>query len=291
MGSGIISFGLVSIPIKVYSSNKASENISFNLLHGKCGGRMKQQYVCLQDDEIVERAEMIKGYEFAKGQYVTFSEEELKALEEKTTQAIEITEFVPATSVDPIYFDKTYFLGPDKHGDKPYGLLAQAMRETGRWALARYAVRGKLYVVLLRPFENGLVMQQLYYGNQLRAFSDLSIPEVTIKEQELQLAVMLADQVSTDAFNAESYTDEGRNRLQEMIQQKIEGQEVSLAPTHEKGGEVIDLMAALKASLGQMKPRGEQSAPQTTERKPARRAAVSSTEEPAAARRPRRATK
>lgn len=271
-GSGTISFGLVTIPVKVYTANKTGESVSFNMLHDKCHSRLKQQYICPVDGEIVERSQMVKGYQYAKDQYVLFSEEELKALERKSTQQIEIVEFVPDDAVDPIYFDKVYYLGPDKHGERPYALLSAALEETGRWALARYATRGKQYVVAIRPYQEGLLMQQLRYANEVRKFSELGIDtDFEIKQQELDLAISLADQVSTDEFQPENYTDEETARIREVIEQKIQGEEVSLAP-EESTGEVIDLMEALKRSLDAS---GATTAPKsksTKKRMPAKRA-------------------
>lgn len=276
-GSGTISFGLVTIPVKVYTANKSGESISFNLLHDKCHSRLKQQYVCPVDGEIVERSQMVKGYQYAKDQYVLFSEEELKALERKSTQQIEIVEFVPGDTVDPIYFDKVYYLGPDKHGERPYALLSAALEETERWALARYSTRGKQYVVAIRPYQDGLLMQQLRYANEVRKFSELGIEnDVEIKQQELDLAITLADQVSTDEFHPENYTDEETARIRDVIGQKIQGEEVSLAPDEPKG-EIIDLMEALKKSLdasgAREAPKSKSGAKGGAKRMPAKRAA------------------
>lgn len=276
IGTGTISFGLVTIPIKVYSANNPSERISFNLLHEKCKGRLKQQYVCPKDDEIVTRDEMVKGYEFSKGQYVLFSEDELKALEDKSTQTIEITEFVPSETVDPIYFDKAYYLGPDRHGARPYALLSRALTETGRWALARYSTRGKQYLVAIRPSGDGLVMQQLHYAKEVRPFSEIDIDtEAEIKPKELELAITLADQVTSERFEPESYNDEELARLRDVIQRKIEGEEVSLVAEEEPQAQVIDLMEALKRSLeGTTSGKGTRKAASTkSKRKPAKRAA------------------
>src|ERR1041385_476734 len=186
-----ISFGMVSIPVKLYSATESSRAISFNLLHKGCGSRLKQQYLCAKEEIPVAREDMVKGYEFAKDQYVMFTPEELKALEEAGTHSAEITEFVPLKSVDPVYFDKAYYLGPDKGGAKPYALLARALRETGRCALGRWAARGKQYIVLIRPVEDlveGLVMQQLLYAGEVRALRDIDIPKTEVKPQELKLA-------------------------------------------------------------------------------------------------------
>jgi DNA end-binding protein Ku len=167
----MVSFGLVTIPVKLYSTGETAVAFQLNMLHSKCGSRLKQQYVCPVDEVVVGKDEMVKGYEYAKGQYVLFTEDEIKALNREATNAIAITEFVPLEQVDPIYFEKSYYLGPDKGGERPYRLLAEAMRQTSRAALARYAARGKDYLVLLRPFEEGLIMQQLRYYDELRPFS------------------------------------------------------------------------------------------------------------------------
>src|SRR5215467_7741165 len=262
-----ISFGLVSIPVKLYSATEASRAISFNLLHKTCGSRLKQQYVCVKEEVVVPREETVKGYEFTKDQYVMFSPEELKALEETGTHSADITEFVPPSSVDPVYFDKAYYLGPDKGGAKPYALLARALRETGRCALGRWAARGKQYIVMIRPVEDlveGLVMQQLLYAGEVRALRDIDIPKTDVKPQELKLAQQLIEQQSSEKFDPSAYKDEVRERIEAAVQKKVEGQEITMTEQPEQGAQVIDLMEALRASL---------------EKKPAKKA---QTEKPAA---------
>jgi DNA end-binding protein Ku len=251
IGSGTISFGLVSIPVKLYSSSVASSEVHFNMLHSKCGSRLKQRYVCVRDNEEVSREDTVKGYEFAKDQYVTFTEEELKAVAEDSTKAIEITEFVPADKVDPLYFDKAYYLGADKGGDRAYTLLRQAMATTGRSALAKYAARGKQYLVLLRAVDGGIVMQQLHYADELRSLSDLDIATVDVKDAELKLAVQFIEQLASDEFRPEQYEDEVKLRLQKAIQKKVEGEEVVVGQPEQPRAQIIDLMEALKASLAQ----------------------------------------
>lgn len=250
IASGTISFGLVSIPIKLYSTSETAAGVSFNLLHAKCKTRLKQQYICPQDNnEIVPREDMVKGYEFSKGQYVTFTPEELEALEETASKSIEITEFVPAEKVDPVYVDKMYYVGPDKGGDRPYRLLAEAMRRTGRSALAKYAARGKQYLVLVTPRPDGLVLQQLHYADEVKPFSEVPIGEAEVKEAELKLAVQIVEQISTDAFRPEQYRDEVKDRILVQVQRKVEGQEITAAPAAAPQAQIIDLMEALKASL------------------------------------------
>jgi DNA end-binding protein Ku len=207
---------------------------------------------------------MVKGYEFSKEQYVTFTDEELKAMAEESQRAIEITEFVPATTVDPVYFDGAYYLGPDKGGEKAYRLLNEAMKATGRAALAKWAARGKQYLVLIRPVDKGLVMQQLLYRDEVRSIGDVPIEDAEVKEQELKLAVQLVEQIASDEFHPEHYEDEVRKRYHEAIQRKVEGQEITAAPEAPRA-QVIDLMEALKASLAA---KGAASPPPAEEEKP-----------------------
>jgi DNA end-binding protein Ku len=250
IASATVSFGLVSIPVKLYSSGESTTPLRFNMLHKKCGSRLKQQYICARDGEKVERSEIAKGYEFAKGQYVLFTPEELKALEAKATQTIEITEFLPTSKVDPIHFEKSYYLGPDKGGDRAYQLLAKALKKSGRSALAKYAARGKQYLVLIRPFENGLLLQQLKYHDEIRSFSEVPLGETQVKAPELELALQIVDQAVSDAFRPQQYNDDVRKSIEEAIQKKVEGQEITAEPAVEPKAQVIDLMEALKASLG-----------------------------------------
>ena len=231
-----VSFGLVSIPVKLYSATEPSRAISFNLLHKTCGSRLRQQYVCIKEDVVVPREEMAKGYEFAKDQYVMFTPEELKALEEVGTHTAEITEFVPITAIDPVYFDKAYYLAPDKGGAKPYALLVKALRETGRCAIGRWAARGKQYNVMIRPMEDGLVMQQLLYDAEVRSIKDIEIPKTDVKEGELKLAEQLIEQQATERFDPSAYKDEVRERIEAAVQKKIEGHEITLAEVPEPLG-------------------------------------------------------
>ena len=246
LASVTVTFGMVSIPVKLYTATQAQASVSFNLLHNKCGSRLKQQYVCIREGVIVERADMVKGYEFAKDQYVTFTPEELKELEEKGTQTIEISEFVPAESIDPIYYDKAYFLGPDKGGAKPYALLAESMRQTGQTAVGRYAARGKQYIVQLRAIPGGLVMQQLLYAPEVRSIADVGIEEAPVRETELALAKQLIGQISSKAFEPTAYEDEVKKRIETAVHKKVEGEEIAISPSApEATAQVIDLMDAL----------------------------------------------
>jgi DNA end-binding protein Ku len=278
IATGTISFGLVSIPVRLYPATQPSASISFNLLHGACGSRLKQQYVCAREGVKVERDEMVKGYEFAKDRYVTFTQEELKALDELATQTIDIAEFVPAAQVDPVYFDRAYYLGPDKGGGKAYRLLALALERAGKAALARYAARGKQYLVLIRPRDGRLVMQQLYYADEVRPADEVPIDDAQPKDTEVQLALQLIEQTASDAFRPEQYEDAVKARVQAAIERKVEGQEIRVAEATEPAAQVIDLMDALKASIDAARG-GERRAPapaapaaEPEERKGAKRA-------------------
>ena len=249
-----LSFGLVSIPVKVYSATESAAGIGFNLLH-KCGSRVRQQYVCIKENVPVERADMVKGYEFDKDRYVMFEPAELKALEEGSRHTIDIVSFVPLATVDPIYYDKAYYLAPDKRGAKPYGLLMQAMKKSGRCALATWAWKGKQYVVQVRPGDDGLVLQQLLYADEVRSMKDLQVEHADVQASELALALQLIEQISTDSYDPKAFKDEEKARIQAAIDEKIAGKQIVVneeqaAPA---GAQVIDLMEALRASLGSKK--------------------------------------
>jgi len=267
-----VSFGLVSIPVKLYSATEASRAISFNLLHKACGSRLKQQYVCVKEEVIVPREDMVKGYEFEKDQYVQFTPEELKLLEEAGTHTADIAEFVPIESIDPVYFDKAYYLAPDKGGAKPYALLSKALRESKRCALGRWAARGKQYIVMIRPVDDGLVMQQLLYAGEVRSIKELEIPNTEVKDAELKLAQQLIEQQASEKFDPTTYTDDVRARVEAAVQKKVEGQEITMVDAPEGGAEVIDLMEALRASLDKKKAPAPAKTAEAETRKAPRRA-------------------
>ena len=262
IGSGAISFGLVSIPVNLYVAT-SSESPSFNLLHAKCGSRIKQQRFCPVCKEVVEREELIKGYEFEKNQYVRLTDDELKALEGAASEAIEISEFVPLSKVDPIYFEKSYYLGPDKGGEKAYRLLADSMVQVGKVAVAKFVLRGKENLVIIRPAQNGLIMHTMYFFNEVRSFDEIGKGEsIKVTAPETKLAIRLIDELSNDAFEPEKYEDEYAQRVLDLVKKKAEGEEITVSQTPPQRGNVIDLMEALKKSLGSV----------PKERKPALRA-------------------
>lgn len=263
-GSTTICFGLVSIPVKIYTATQ-SQSVSFNTLHQECGTRIKQQLYCPTHDKVVEREETIKGYEFAKGQYVTFTNEELRLLESERTNTIDITEFVPAQSIDFIQIDKTQFLGPDKGGHKAYGLLAHAMQNTGLVAIGRYKARGKSYVVMLRPFGKGLILHQLFYADEVRSFDDVEIgDEVRVSEAEQNLAEKLIDQLRSETFDPAQYRDEYSDRVRGAAEEKSKGLEIVTAQ-EAPPAQIIDLFEALKQSLENAPPRAAVKGPKKAE--------------------------
>jgi DNA end-binding protein Ku len=250
IGSVTVSFGLVAIPVKLYTATQSANAISFNLLHKTDGSRLKQQYVCQKEGVVVEREEMVKGYEFAKDQYVRFTPEEIKALEEVGSHAVEISEFVPIESIDPVFYDKTYYLAPDKGAAKPYALLTEALKQSRRCGVGRWASRGKGYLVILRPIGDVLAMQQLHYAADVRRASEVEVPKPEVKPAELKLAQQLIEQQTADKFDPDAYKDEVRARIEAEIEKKVAGKEISVAETPAPGeGKVIDLMEALRASL------------------------------------------
>ena len=302
-----LSFGLVSIPVKLYSATESSTAIRFKLMAAG-GRRLTQQYVAeptaaspsaslpgsapvptaqhesaptagqalravssersaselraqaampeVEDKapatpDVIERSDMVKGYEFEKGKFVLFTADELKALADSSRQTIDIVAFMPQAAVDPIFFDKAYFLAPDKRGGKPYNLLLKAMRTTGRCAIAKWAYRAKEYVVQIRPADGGMVLQQLLYADEVRSLSDLDIELAEVGDAELKLATQLIDQISVDSYEPTQYVDEEKQRILAAVEAKIVGQKI-VAPGHAEpaaGGQVVDLMNALRASL------------------------------------------
>jgi len=265
IGTATISFGLVSIPTKLYTTNETGSDIHFNMLHDADGARLKQQYICTKCNELVDREHTVKGYEHAKGQYVVFSSDELKALDAVATEAIAIEEFVPATAVDPLWVEKSYYLGPDKGGERAYKLIHDAMIETGLVGVASYSARGKQYIVSLRPYNNGLIMHQLRYAEEVKPWAEVPLPDLPeLRPAELGLAKQIIQQIAHETFAPEKYKDDVQARMRDLIAKKVEGQEITMAP-EAPAGRVIDLMEALKASLGMTK---------DAERKPAIAAAT-----------------
>src|SRR5271155_5663468 len=238
VGSGNISFGLVSIPVRLFGATSA-KSVSFNLLHAKDLSRIQQKIYCPVDDAIIERSELVRGYEIEKGRYVTFTDEELKALEAHGDHSIEITEFVPLSEVDPVYFEESYYLATDTGSSKAYRLLTDAIESSKRVALGRYTMRGKEHLVLIRPYAKGLILHTLYYADEVKAVDefDRAVNE-PVKETELTLAKKLIDELTHKKFDPAQYQDNYRERVYEAAHKKIEGEEVAEAPSEPKRGQV-----------------------------------------------------
>jgi DNA end-binding protein Ku len=249
IADGNISFGLVSIPVKLFSATR-SRTVSFNLLHAKDQSRIQQKIFCPADNAIIDRGELVRGYEFEKGRYVSFTDEELTNLESHNDHSIEITEFLPLDKVDPLYFEESYYLASTPNASKAYRLLADAMAQSGRVALGRFTMRGKEHIVLIRPFSKGLILHTIYYADEVRPADevDRAVNE-DAKESELALAKQLIDALTQKSFDPSKYHDTYRERVIEAAEKKIAGQQITEASPEPRRGQVIDLMAALKASL------------------------------------------
>ena len=249
LGSGTISFGLVAIPIRLFPA-VVSERVSFHLLHAKCGSRIKYQAYCPVCDEVVDRRDLVKGYELGKDQYVRVTDDELEAIQGEASKHIDIAEFVPLPSVDPVYFERAYYLGPDKGAGKAYHLLARALQKSEQVALARFILHGKESLVLIRPFGRGLILHTMYFHDEVRDFGEVDEDgSKTVKDSELNLALRLIEELGHQTFDPKKYGDEYRERMLRLINEKAEGREISAAPAAPRG-KVVDLMDALKKSLG-----------------------------------------
>lgn len=245
-----LSFGLVNIPVKVYSGTESSSAVSFNML-AESGERLKQQYVGATSGQVVDRASMVKGYEFEEGKFVTFTKDELKALEEGASHVIDIVAFIPGNAIDPLYYDKAYLLAPDKRGAKSYALLKDAMRKSGRTALATWSWKGKQTPVQVRPTEEGLVLQQLLYADEVRSLGQLGIEQADVSDAELKLALQIIEQIAEESYDPNRFEDTEKKRVLAAIDAKIAGKKIvaPAAPAVDAGAQVIDLMEVLKASL------------------------------------------
>ena len=247
-----ISFGLVSVPVNLYSATEASSSLRFHLLT-KDGSRVRQQYVSERSGQVVARDRLVNGYEFEKDRYVLFDPGELKALEDAESTSIEIVAFIPFDAVDPLYYEKAYLLAPDERGAKPYRLLHDAMRQAGRSALAKWTWKARQHVVQLRPADGGLVLQQLFFANEVRKPGELEIEPASVSAAELKLALELVEQYAQPSYDPGAFADEEKARVREAIERKIAGEQIVAAghePGAPAGAQIIDLMQALRASLG-----------------------------------------
>lgn len=267
IGSGTISFGLVSIPIRLYTATSA-KSVSFNMLHKTCGSRLKQQLLCAAEGIPVERTDVIKGFEYARDQYVKFTDEELKAMEAARTDQLELLEFVPADTVDFIFIEKTYYLGPDKGGDRAYRLLSESLERAKRLAVGRFAQRGKDNLVLVRPYKKGLVLHECYYADEVRSFDDVETGGAfEFKDIELDLANKLIQQLDQPKFEPERFRDTWADKVKEAVEKKIAGEEV-IAPPEAPKAQIIDLLEALKRSVAEVEGRPQPKANDTVAKGP-----------------------
>jgi DNA end-binding protein Ku len=253
--TGLLSFGLVSIPVQLHTATK-DQRIAFHLLHDRCGSRVQNRYYCPVCNEVVERDDRVRGYEFAKDQYVQLTNAELESLETESSNNIELKEFIPLSKIDPVYFENAYYVGAGEGGEKPYRLLADALAKSNRAAIAQLVTRGKEQLVLIRPYENGLIMHSLYYSNEVRNFADIAKGEnAKLSDKEIELGADLIENMS-DGFKPENYRDEYRERVQAMLEEKSKGGEITVtAPEAPQRAQIIDLMQALKQSIEKAKPK------------------------------------
>jgi DNA end-binding protein Ku len=252
--SGSLVIGLVTVPIRLYTATR-SEAVSFHLLHGQCGSRIGLGAHCPTCGVAVPRDELVRGFEIAENEYVRFTEEELKTLESQNDQIMEVYEFLPLEAVDPVYFDRTYYVGPGKGGEPAYQLLRQAMADRGRVALATYRMRGKQHLVLLRPVGEGFYVHTLYYADEVADFGEVERPDVTLRPGELELAVRLVEDLGQPDFRPEQYTDDHRQRVLAAVESKRAGGTIE-TPEPQAPPPTEDLIAALRQSLEQA-PAGE----------------------------------
>ena len=254
--SGAISFGLVNVPVKLYSAT-SSKDVRFHQLDAKTKSRVRQKRVSSATGEEVPYDEIIKGYELGPDTYVPIEPQELEALDPKATKSIDIEDFVDLDQIDPVFYERPYYLVPDKGGAKAYALLREAMRETNKVGIARMVLRTKQYLAAVRAKENALVLETMLFADEVVDADELELPrdDVEVSEREEKMARQLIDSLSTD-FEPEKYRDEYRERVLELIEQKASGQEIVVEEPTEEPTKVVDLMAALEASLAAVKKGG-----------------------------------
>jgi DNA end-binding protein Ku len=248
--SGYLTFGLISMPVRLFSGARSS-GISFNMLHRDDLQRVKQQLYCPAENRVVERSEIVKGYEYRKDEYVVIEPEEIKKIEPKTAKTMEILEFVKTSEVDPVYFESSYYMMPEEAGRRPYALLSKALEESQYVAIAKLTMHNREYTVFLRPKEGGMMLHTMYYSEEVRQVEGFGAPDIEIKEGELKVAHQLIEALA-DKWDPEKYSDSFQENLKKLIQAKLEGQEVKPVEKPKKLAPVVDLMAALKQSLAEM---------------------------------------
>jgi DNA end-binding protein Ku len=248
--TGYLTFGLISLPVRLYSGARG-ERVSFHMLHRDDHVRVKTQLVCPEENRVIERSETVKGYEYAKGEYVIVEPEEIKKIEPKTSKAMEILEFVKADEIDPLYFESSYYLMPEEAGRRPYALLSRALRDSNYVAIAKLTMHNREYTCFLRPFQNGMMLHTMYYEDEVRRLAEFEPPKVDVKEGELKVAHQLIEALEAK-WDPSKFRDTFENNLKELIKARLEGREVAPVEKPKKLAPVVDLMAALKQSLAQM---------------------------------------
>src|SRR3954462_10695997 len=247
--TGFLTFGLISMPVRLFSGARGSR-VSFHMLHRDDNARIKQQLYCPEDDRVVERREIVKGFEYRKGEYVVVEPEEIKKIQTKTAKAMEILEFVKQSEVDPIYFESSYYLMPEEAGRRPYALLSRALEETKYLAIAKLTMHNREYTVMLRPSEGGIMLHTMYYKEEVKRLDSFGKVDVQVKEAEVKVAHQLIEALA-GKFEPEKYHDTFEENVKKLIQAKLEGKEVTEIEKPRKMAPVVDLMAALKQSLEQ----------------------------------------
>ncbi len=257
--SGYLTFGLISMPIRLFSGARSS-GISFNMLHRDDLQRVKQQYYCPADNRVVERSEIVKGFEYRKDEYVVIDPEEIKKIEPKTAKTMEILEFVKAGDVDPVYFESSYYLVPEEAGRRPYALLTKALEQSEYVAIAKLTMHNREYTVFLRPHAGGMMLHTMYYEEEVKKVEGFGAPDVELKESEVKVAHQLIEALAAE-WEPEKFHDDFQENLKKLIQTKLEGGEIAEVEKPKKLAPVVDLMAALKASLVQMEGKKKPVAP------------------------------
>jgi DNA end-binding protein Ku len=267
--SGYLTFGLISMPVRLFSGARSS-GISFNMLHRDDLTRVKQQYYCPTDNRVVSRDEIVKGYEYRKDEYVVIEPDEIKKIEPKTAKTMEILEFVKGSEVDPVYFDASYYMLPEEAGRRPYALLTKAMQESDYVAIAKLTMHNREYTVFLRPHEGGMMLHTMYYAEEVKKVEGFGAPDVELKESEVKVANQLIEALA-DEWDPEKYHDTFQDNLKNLIQTKLEGGKIVEIEKPKKLAPVVDLMAALKQSLAEMEGKKKPAAREATTGKKARK--------------------
>jgi DNA end-binding protein Ku len=257
--TGYLTFGLISMPVRLFSGARSS-SVSFNMLHREDLSRLKQQYVCLADGKVVERSDIVKGYEYRKDEYVVIEPDEIKKIEPKTAKTMEILEFVKTSEVDPVFFESSYYMLPEEAGRRPYALLTKALEESEYVAIAKLTMHNREYTVFLRPHQGGMMLHTMYYAEEVKRVEGFGAPDVELKDAEVKVAHQLIEALAAE-WDPEKYHDTFQDNVKNLIQTKLEGGKIAEVEKPKKLAPVVDLMSALKQSLAEMEGRKKPVAP------------------------------